>query len=169
MRLKEMSNQLLPRKIMAASITGTIYGILFGLFFGAEFSPSGGGYFRAFVTSVPFYMMYSFPVILIYGTGTSLISDLISGVIEKTRREITREIITLALHILFGLILSWVSLSAAILFFWIDRLIKYKSSATISWKKSLKSLFIALIIFLIFMFAVYIIDLMDTGMGDYLQ
>ena len=106
-----------------------------------------GGYFRAFVTSVPFYMMYSFPVILIYGTGTSLLSDLIAGVIGKTRREITKEIITLVLHILFGLILSWVSLSAAILFFGIDRLIKYKSSATISWKQSLKSLLIAPIIF----------------------
>ncbi|RDW17297.1 hypothetical protein [Oceanobacillus chungangensis] len=78
-------------------------------------------YLFAFVLATPVYLIYSFPA----GVLTSIISDktgeLVSRKVNKEKMEL---IISDVLRVLFGLILLFYSLGAAILFFITDRLLQ---------------------------------------------
>lgn len=63
---------ILSRKIVAASISGSIFAIIFGFVFNSLGEGNSQSYLVSTITSIPFYMMYSFPVILVYGVSTSM-------------------------------------------------------------------------------------------------
>lgn len=111
-----------PRKIIAASLSGTLFSILCGLFLIDPFN-EGTHFWRSFISWTPIYLMYSFPVIFIYGTITSLLSDYLAGVVSSKLGWIKEIYLSGFLHLIFGLILLWVSLAAAALFFITDRLL----------------------------------------------
>ncbi len=151
-------NNLLSRKIISASITSTLFAILLGLFvpnpFGETIS-STSEYFLAFVTATPVYLMYSFPVILIYGVLTSSISDRIAQIIStKADKQNFEGPFSFILHIIFGLILLIYSLVAAILFFMTDRFL-LKSNNDYTLLKAAQSLVIPISVFLILWGLVY--------------
>ncbi|TDL64808.1 hypothetical protein E2R56_25985 [Rhodococcus qingshengii] len=146
---------ILPRKIISASVSGTIFAIILGLTqpdpFGEINLSSIQNYLLSTSTIIPIYMMYSFPAILIYGVFTSIISDKVGDFIAiKVKEKNVELIVSGALHIIFGLILFWVSLGASILFFITDRILgsRYKKY---KWLEAIKSLAIPVLTWLIFM------------------
>lgn len=149
----------ITRKIVSAAISGSIFAILLGFI---TTDPFGQGidslidYLLTFTISIPAYLVYSFPVILIYGVLTSLISDRTSNwVTRKINNKNIEMIISGMFHILFGLIFLPFSLGAAILFFITDRLLQ-KSNCQFNWLLALKSLAIPLAVYLSFMTLVYL-------------
>lgn len=152
-------NSTITRKIVSAAISGSIFAILLGFI---TPDPFGQGidslidYLLTFTISIPAYLVYSFPVILIYGVLTSLISDRTSNwVTKKINNKNIEMIISGMFHILFGLIFLPFSLGAAILFFITDRLLQ-KSNRHFNWFLALKSLAIPLAVYLSFMTLVYL-------------
>ncbi|MEK3886328.1 hypothetical protein [Bacillus sp. FSL K6-3431] len=96
-------------------------------------------------------MMYSFPVILVYGVTTSIISDKVGEFISiKSNVKVAEVVVSGALHVVFGLILFWVSLGASILFFITDRVLK-RGNKNYTWLDSIKSFFIPVLAWLVFM------------------
>lgn len=140
---------ILSRKIVAASISGSIFAIIFGFVFNSLGEGNSQSYLVSTITSIPFYMMYSFPVILVYGVSTSMISDSIGESISK-QDKMTEWVVSAILHILFGLILKWFSLLAAVLFFITDRALRRRQHHY-PWKEALKSLCIPIGIWLVCM------------------
>ncbi len=137
---------ILPRKIVAASLSGSIFAIIFGLIFLSLGEGNSQTYLVSAITSIPFYMMYSFPVILVYGVSTSMISDKLGEIISKQNQK-TEWMVSAILHILFGLILRWVSLGVAVLFFITDRFLR-RRKPFYTWGEALKSLCIPIGIWL---------------------
>jgi hypothetical protein len=80
------ASSIISRKIVTASISGSLYAMLLGMInpnpFGETIS-SMGDYLFSTVTTTPVYLLYSFPVILIYGGLTSILSDTIGQFIPK--------------------------------------------------------------------------------------
>ncbi|WP_428912551.1 hypothetical protein [Niallia sp. Krafla_26] len=159
-------NKIISRKIISASISGSMFAILLGLFvpnpFGETIS-SIPHYLFAMVLSTPVYLMYSFPAILIYGVLTSTISDKVSSFIAtKMKNEKSEIILSGILHVVFGLILLFYSLGASLLFFITDRFLQKKNK---DYKplQSIKSLAIPLAVWLIFMGIVYLEHILNGG------
>ncbi|UHA73693.1 hypothetical protein [Paenibacillus sp. 481] len=74
-------------------------------------------------------MMFSFPVILVYGVLTSMLSDYIGKrVAMKWKKKNAELFVSAALHLVFGLVLLWVSLIAALLFLITDILLRRKKT-----------------------------------------
>jgi hypothetical protein len=158
---------ILPRKILSASVSGTVFAIILGLtlpnpFFDKNIS-SIQNYFLSISTIIPIYMIYSFPAFLIYGVFTSIISDKVGEFIaSKVKEKKVEHIVSGILHIIFGLILFWVSLGASILFFITDRILgsrnkKYK------WLEAIKSLAIPVLTWLLFMGIVWSNDIFSIN------
>ena len=159
--------QVLPRKLLTASISGSLFAILLGLFFpfGSEIN-SIKEYLWSFTTSVPFYLMFSFPVIFVYGTITSIISDFLSELITKNSIKRLEPYLSAVFHILFGTVLQWVSLGAATLYFLTDRIFRKKRNQY-KWIQAFKSLVIPLLIWVLFMGIIWIVDFFSEG-ADYI-
>jgi len=103
-------------------------------------------YFYSASTIVNIYLMYSLPVILIYGVLTSVIADKVAEVMLKKSGNKNIEIIVSGiLHICFGLVLLQYSLGASILFFVTDRFLQ-KQRKNYQWLQAIKSLGIPLTI-----------------------
>ncbi|SDJ79900.1 hypothetical protein [Sediminibacillus albus] len=154
---------MLPRKIIAAVIAGSLFAVLFGLIrpnpFGSIASLSE--YFSAFLITTPVYLLYSFPVIFIYGSSTSIISDLLSRRIAR-KWFVNKEVfISGILHLLFGLILLWISLLAALIYFIVDRLLDRKETVY-RWRMALKSLIIPPLLWIVFMLIISFIDFIEN-------
>ncbi|MBH0166907.1 hypothetical protein IHV12_18465 [Fictibacillus sp. 7GRE50] len=135
---------MLQRKLVAASLSGTIYAIILGFSmpnpFGDESFNSVLSYVFASIGIIPVYMMYSFPAILIYGVITSVISDKVGEfILIKSENKNAELIISGALHMIFGLILLWYSLMAAVLYYITDRILR-KRNKEIKWYDALISL-----------------------------
>lgn len=160
---KKGEKNILARKIISASVSGTIFAIILGLIlpnpFGDISVNSIKDYFVSSVTIIPIYLMYSFPAILIYGVITSIISDKIGEMVSVKTQDINQELtVSLVMHIVFGLILFWFSLGASILFFITDRVIKRRNKRY-KWLVALKSLAIPLITWLTLMGIVWANDM----------
>lgn len=154
--------EILQRKIMSASVSGTIFAIILGFIFLSLFGEisisSIHEYFFSSISIIPFYMMYSFPAILIYGVITSIISDKVGEFISIKTKEIKVDLIVSGLlHMVFGLILIWLSLGAAMLFFITDRIMKRRKQQY-KWLEAIKSLAIPVVTWLIFMGIVWVND-----------
>ncbi|GAA0415987.1 hypothetical protein GCM10008934_03740 [Virgibacillus salarius] len=160
MSFKSEISQLVCRKIISATISGSLFAIILGLFvphpFGEEIS-SVAEYLQAFVLAVPVYLIYSFPIILLYGTVTSIVSDYISNLISNYTSKNLNIFFTITLHILFGLVLLWYSLLASILYFITDYILSKKD--TYKWNNALKSLGTPIIVWIVFMSSVYITNI----------
>ncbi|MBH0156317.1 hypothetical protein IHV10_08075 [Fictibacillus sp. 5RED26] len=142
--MEEETKVILQRKLVAASLSGTIYASILGFSmpnpFGDESFNSVLSYVFASIGIIPVYMMYSFPAILIYGVITSVISDKVGEFIStKSENKNAELIISGALHMIFGLILLWYSLMAAVLYFITDRILR-KRNKEIKWYHALISL-----------------------------
>ncbi|WP_160726195.1 hypothetical protein [Bacillus sp. USDA818B3_A] len=146
---------ILPRKVISASVSGTLFAIILGLTLphstgdiNLSFNQS---HFVSTITSIPVYMMYCFPAILIYGVFTSIISDKLGDFISiKIKEKNVEPFVSGALHIIFGLILFWVSLGASILFFITDRILRSRYKRY-KWLEAIKSLAIPVLTWLLFM------------------
>lgn len=146
---------ILPRKIISASVSGTIFAIILGVTHPDPFVDKNlssiQNYLLSTSTIIPIYMMYSFPAILIYGVFTSIISDKVGEYIaSKVKEKKVNHIVSVGLHIIFGLILNWVSLGASILFFITDRILRSRYKKY-KWLEAIKSLAIPVLTWLIFM------------------
>ncbi|THE13064.1 hypothetical protein E1I69_09345 [Bacillus timonensis] len=165
MDLVDKKQHVLQRKLLTASLTGALFAILLGLFvpspFGSEIN-SIKEYLWSFTTTVPLYLMYSFPVIFVYGTVTSIISDFLSGLIAKNRMKRSEPYLSFVLHLLFGSILQWVSLGAAILYFIIDRMLR-KMKNRYKWRQAFIGLAIPFLLWIFFMGIIWIMDLFKDG------
>ena len=153
---------MLPRKIVTASIAGTLYTLILSLIIPDIFGEgidSVSEYFYSAISIAPIYMMYSFPAILIYGVITSMLSDKAGEFIAvRTMEKKAEFIVPAALHVVFGLVLGWLSLGAAVLFFIIDRFLK-KLEKTYGWQNAFKSLALPITSWLFFMGVVWARDL----------
>ncbi|MEK4149526.1 MULTISPECIES: hypothetical protein [Robertmurraya] len=162
--IKEITTNVLPRKIITASIAGSLFAILFGLVtpspFGDEIN-SIKAYLWAFVMVTPIYLMYSFPVIFIYGTITSIISDLLANLITRGKLKRMENYISVLFHLLFGVILLWISLSASIVYFVVDRFLMKKRDSY-RWINALQSLVFPLFVWLIFMGIIWLVDFLEN-------
>lgn len=115
-----------------------------------------GEYIEGFLVGVPGYLMYSFPVILLYGTITSTISEYLARFISDHTKKGLDFYFSFALHVLFGLVLLWFSLLASILYFVTDYILIKKN--IYNWKNALVSLGIPILVMFIFMGSISIAD-----------
>jgi membrane-bound ClpP family serine protease len=148
---------------MSASVSGTTFAIILGFIFPNLFGDISNSsiheYFFSSISIIPFYMIYSFPAILIYGVITSIISDKVGDFISiKTKEKKVELIVSGVLHMVFGLILFWLSLGAAMLFFITDRIMKRREQQY-KWLEAIKSLAIPVVTWLIFMGIVWVNDM----------
>lgn len=150
---------MVTRKIIAASWTIPIYALLLSI---VEFSQqtlmetSFVESVSGFLLLCTIYMAYSSPIILTYGVVTSWFSDWVA---KRFSSERIQSFTSLALHILFGLVLSWLSLLAAVLFFLIDRRLINRMDVTK--RAAIKSLFIPIGCLLVMMGSVYLIGVIQ--------
>lgn len=160
MSFKSEISQILSRKIISASISGTIFAVILGLFIPDPFEmgiSSVGEYIQDLLIAVPGYLVYSFPVILLYGTIASTISEYVARFISNYTKKGLEFYLSFALHILFGLVLLWYSLLASILYFVIDYILIKKN--IYKWKNSLVSLGIPILVLIIFVLSIKVIDI----------
>ena len=150
---------MVTRKIIAASWTVPLYALLLSI---VEFSQqtlmetSFLERISGFLLLCTIYMAYSFPIILTYGVVTSWFSDWVAKRISSERIQ---SITSIVLHILFGLVLSWLSLLAAILFFLIDR--RLMNRMTLTKRAAIKSFFIPIGCLLVILGSVYLIGVVQ--------
>ncbi|WP_257391378.1 hypothetical protein [Cytobacillus gottheilii] len=152
---------MLSRKIISASISGSVFAILLafvspGITGAGERITSLADYLLQAILVTPAILMYSFPVILLYGVLTSFISDSISEFIAaKIQHDKSEIMFSAVLHIAFGLILLFHSLLASIIFFMTDRILQ-KRNKEYKPIQSIKSLAIPIAVWLVFMGVVYL-------------
>ncbi|WP_042355648.1 hypothetical protein [Bacillus rubiinfantis] len=159
-------NKIISRKIISASISGSLFAILLGIIVPNPFGDtvtSIHNYLLAVVLAIPVYLLYSFPVILIYGVLTSIISDKVSQIIaSKLGNEKYEIVFSGILHVIFGLILLVHSLGASMFFFITDRLLQ-KKNKDYQLLQAVSSLAIPLAVWLIFMGIVNIAHILNGG------
>ncbi|WP_052738058.1 hypothetical protein [Bacillus sp. SA1-12] len=147
--MENVYKRFLSRKVITASITGPLFTIILCIIEpnvlggGAEYNKVG----NTAIETIPFYLMLFFPVILIYGTLTSFISDIISEGFTKTNKSF--QIVSAILHLIFGAVYWTLSLTAASIFFIIDRLLLQRKNVY-RWKEAIYSLILPLLVFIIF-------------------
>ena len=149
----------LSRKIVTASISGTFFALILGFAvpnpFGDQDITTFQGYLFSTVSSASIYILYSFPMILTYGVITSLLSDKISEFItSKADRKQDEIVVSGIMHLIFGLILLWYSLTASILYFITDRIMKTRKSSY-GWLDVIKSLSFPILTWLLLMAIVW--------------
>ncbi|MGA9468376.1 MAG: hypothetical protein WBV10_12160 [Exiguobacterium marinum] len=147
------------RKIVTASITSPIYAILLACGVTMMDVRENGGMsdvLSGFLLMTVAYVAVSFPIMLTYGVVTSWCSDWLANRFSSKR---SRWFTSFALHILFGLVLSWLSLLATILFFLIDR--RLINRMDVMKRAAVKSMLIPIGYLLIVTGSVYIIDVIQ--------
>ncbi|WP_153125640.1 hypothetical protein [Peribacillus tepidiphilus] len=158
--------EILSRKIISASISGSLFAILLGIIQANPFGEtitSIPNYLFSVVSITPLYLMYSFPVILIYGVLTSIVSDKVSKFVStKIKNDKYEIMISGILHVVFGLVLLFYSLGASILFFMTDRVLQ-NNHKDYKLLQAIRSLAIPLAVWLIFMGIVYIEHLINVS------
>lgn len=160
MSFKSEISPILSRKIVSASISSSIFAILLGLFIPDPFDmgiSSVGEYIQDLLVVVPGYLIYSFPVILLYGTIASTISEYLARSISNHTKKGLEFYLSFVIHILFGLVLLWYSLLASILYFVTDYILMKKN--IYKWKNALVSLWIPFLVLIIFMGSISIVDI----------
>jgi Na+/proline symporter len=121
---KETYNQIFLRKMIAGLLTSTLFPILLGLwkpggFFNSE-TDMRESFLNAFLTSTYIYSIYVVPIILLYGTATSMLSELLSIDLSKWTSAKMKVYFSALFHMIFGLVFFLSSITAALLFFFID-------------------------------------------------
>ncbi|TCI21344.1 hypothetical protein [Exiguobacterium sp. SL-9] len=113
------------RKIVAASLTAPIYAFLLACWIVIPQGPDSseiGDTVNGLLMLTATYLVVSFPVIVTYGVFMSMFSDWMAR--RMSRRF--EPLVSFGLHIGFGLVLLWLSVGAAVLYWMIDRYLTYK-------------------------------------------
>jgi uncharacterized membrane protein AbrB (regulator of aidB expression) len=113
------------RKIVAASLTAPIYAFLLACWIVIPQGPDSseiGDTVNGLLMLTATYLVVSFPVIVTYGVLMSMFSDWMAR--RMSRRF--EPLVSFGLHIGFGLVLLWLSVGAAVLYWMIDRYLTYK-------------------------------------------
>lgn len=113
------------RKIVVASLTAPIYALLLACWVVIPQYPDSGGVadtVNGLLMLTATYLSVSFPVIVTYGVLMSVFSDWVTRRMSKRFEPL----VSFGLHIGFGLVLLWLSLGAALLYWAIDRYLTYK-------------------------------------------
>lgn len=150
---------MVTRKIIAASWTIPIYAFVLSIIGFSQQTLVETSFLESvsgFLLLCTIYMAYSFPIILTYGVVTSWFSDWVA---KRFSSEHIQLFTSLVLHILFGLVLSWLSLLAAILFFLIDRRLMNRGDVTK--RAAIKNLFVPIGCLLVMMGSVYLIGIVQ--------
>ncbi|WP_048600370.1 hypothetical protein [Rubeoparvulum massiliense] len=149
-------SSILPRKIISASISSTLLAVILGLltdhpsFFVQKEGLISDKIFSLLMV-IPIYLMFSFPVILVYGVLTSILSDKIGEKVSiKFRKAKIEPIVSGILHFIFGMILLYVSLIASMLFFITDRILR-RGNRQYVWKQAVQSFILPALTWLICM------------------
>jgi hypothetical protein len=157
---KENVIRALPRKIIASAITGPVYVLLLALvtpYFYESNVHSPWQYVEMILVTTLGYMLYSFPVILLYGSLTSIVSDLLSSKLSENGSVKLECFLSLLFHLIFGLLILWISLPAALLYFLIDRYLR-KRKRQYKWSETYKSFIIPIGLFLLFILILVVVD-----------
>lgn len=121
---------IVSRKLVSASIAACLFVILFAFLDpNLRRDSTWNSQIRDFAGSIAFIIVYAWPVIFLYGTVASVLSELISrGVVRGTgkRKSVLRGLFCAVLHLAFGLVLGPVSLLAALVFFAADGVLAAK-------------------------------------------
>ncbi|MEQ2526739.1 hypothetical protein WMO40_08505 [Bacillaceae bacterium CLA-AA-H227] len=158
-------SSLLSRKIISASIAGTFFAILCGLVFpsfAGEDADTIREYLWGVVSMIPVYLLYSFPVILVYGSATSIISDFLAGLISRGKLKKLEIYVSALFHLLFGSVLFWFSLLASIIYFVVDQFF-VKKKVNHKWSLALLSLAVPLLLWIICMGIIWVVDFSKNG------
>lgn len=161
-------SSLISRKLISASISSCFFVIVFACFEPSVWSDvsileykSFHGYIKDSISSIPAYFTYAFPVILIYGTLTSLICEfIVYNILEYTplrKSNLIKFSLMGIFHLAFGMILLYISLLAAILFFLVDQWLSYRRQHY-NWTSVFKSFLVPLCFFLFSISLVWFID-----------
>jgi len=118
-----------------------------------------------FVTALG-YMLYSLPVILLYGSLASIVSDLLASYLSKNSSAILEYFLSLLFHLMFGLLLLWISLPGALIYFLIDRYFR-KRKSLYKWSETYKSLIIQIGLILLFI-AILVVGDFTLNWKDYI-
>ncbi|WP_336772921.1 hypothetical protein [Paenibacillus sp. MMO-58] len=114
--------QVFMRKMISAGIATFLFTVIFAILepdlFRIHNNLSLGARLHEAAGMVCIYMMYAGPVIYVYGSMTSLLSDIIAHYVAP--RRWVRLTVSAVFHCVFGLILYQVSLLAAALFYLSD-------------------------------------------------
>ncbi|TCI30080.1 hypothetical protein EVJ33_08040 [Exiguobacterium sp. SL-10] len=113
------------RKIVAASLTAPIYAFLLACWIVIPQGPDSseiGDTVNGLLMLTATYLVVSFPVIVTYSVLMSMFSDWMAR--RMSRRF--EPLVSFGLHIGFGLVLLWLSVGAAVLYWMIDRYLTYK-------------------------------------------
>lgn len=118
--------ELIYRKYMAASIAGILYSCLLAILYPdlpGQHDYEGQAVHYASIISI--YMIYVFAAFYTYAVLTSIISER-AGIFlaKKSGDNRLTLLVSLSLHLIFGLVLLWISLPGAILFFLTDFCLK---------------------------------------------
>lgn len=113
------------RKIITASLTAPIYAFLLacGVVI-LQYPDNGGGIdtVNGLLMLTAAYLAVSFPVLVTYGVVTSVLSDGLS----RRAPERFSVYVSFGLHIGFGLVMLWLGVGAAVLYWMIDRYLVHK-------------------------------------------
>lgn len=161
---------MLSRKIIAASISGTLFVILLGFVSPDPFEEEtvvAQNYLYSALSIMYGYLLFSFPVILGYGILSSIFSDIVAKFLsKKLGKENVEMIISGILHIVFGLVILPYSLAASILFFVTDRILK-KQQENFHWSKAIKSFLLPFALSIVSMGTAWIVEFI-SNFEDYL-
>lgn len=149
----QAGKHLLKRKIAAGALAGTLFSFIIAFYQPNPFGtvPSSFDlFFKEWASSLPVYMMYALPAMLLYGVMTSMISDLCAHWIASHTRAKAELILSLCFHLLFGSILLWIGLAASLVFFLTDRLLS-RVQKPLTYSLAFGSLVVPAAIWLLFM------------------
>lgn len=150
---------MLQRKISSASISGAIFAIILGFVMPNPFGEqvvAEQNYLFSSTIIINYYLMFSFPVILLYGVIASIVSDKVAMYVSKKNGNKKMEmIVSGVLHIAFGLVFLPYSLGAAVLFYVTDKLLQHRNR-TFNYLQAIKSLIIPFMIWMISLGVVWI-------------
>lgn len=150
--------QALLSKIVTAAITTPVFSFLLGFLMSNPFGERATywqGYLTDIIQITPIYMLYSFPVILVYGGLTSLLSDFLATNMAAYTVKRMELLYAALFHLGFGLILLKISLLAAFVYFMVDRFIVANNTPFTTRKMSI-SLLILIGSWLLFMTFIWI-------------
>ncbi|MBB3073355.1 hypothetical protein FHS14_006394 [Paenibacillus baekrokdamisoli] len=112
----------LRRKFITAGITSCLFAALYSWLAPDPFHVytylTFGEHLHRTISMITIYLMYAAPAIYIYGLLTSFLTEILSHAL--TTNKWIRLAVSALFHSLFGLILWYISLLAAILFFLVD-------------------------------------------------
>ncbi|MCI2254795.1 hypothetical protein L2D08_10505 [Domibacillus sp. PGB-M46] len=146
------------RKLIAGALAGTLFFLLLVFIQPLPIDTPASGWsnsLQRFTNAIPVYMMYITPVAIIYFVLTSLISDRAARYLTRRKNGHNEWLFSLIFHLIFGLILFWYTLAAALFFFVIDRMLK-KWRDRYSYKHVLLAMVVPFFTWFIFMMIAFL-------------